>query len=261
MAEAEQGVNQNDELVKTLDDGDLVTGVYEGGFKTWECATDLAGLLHTSSSRYLSPEVDLHVIELGCGSSMPSLALLQTLLAGKLGSSRRITFHFCDYNEAVLKLVTLPNLLLTWWLARASKSDANLEGEMDNVDQSTWREFRQTLAEHNIEIGFVSGGWGSEFCKIVSQDIKSTDTRVLLLASETVYSPASLMPFIDSAFHLLHKGNSTSQLLFASKKIYFGVGGTADDVVREVKSRAAQVEQILDVKDSGVGRVIFDISL
>ena len=35
----------NDEVVDHLDKSDLHTGIYEGGFKTWECALDLASLL------------------------------------------------------------------------------------------------------------------------------------------------------------------------------------------------------------------------
>ena len=32
-------------MIDQLDQSDLATGVYEGGFKTWECAVDLASLL------------------------------------------------------------------------------------------------------------------------------------------------------------------------------------------------------------------------
>lgn len=39
------GEGENDEVVDQLDKSDLRSGVYEGGFKTWECALDLASLL------------------------------------------------------------------------------------------------------------------------------------------------------------------------------------------------------------------------
>ena len=37
--------SENDEVIDQLDKSDLRSGVYEGGFKTWECALDLASLL------------------------------------------------------------------------------------------------------------------------------------------------------------------------------------------------------------------------
>jgi hypothetical protein len=43
MAEDEAG--DNDETLTDLADADIRTGIYEGGFKTWECAVDLASLL------------------------------------------------------------------------------------------------------------------------------------------------------------------------------------------------------------------------
>lgn len=35
----------NDQVIDQLDNSDLKAGVYEGGFKTWECSVDLASLL------------------------------------------------------------------------------------------------------------------------------------------------------------------------------------------------------------------------
>lgn len=37
--------SHNDEVIDQLDKSDLRSGIYEGGFKTWECALDLASLL------------------------------------------------------------------------------------------------------------------------------------------------------------------------------------------------------------------------
>lgn len=36
---------ENDRVVEQIDKSDLRSGVYEGGFKTWECSVDLASLL------------------------------------------------------------------------------------------------------------------------------------------------------------------------------------------------------------------------
>jgi protein-histidine N-methyltransferase len=42
MAEDEAA---NDETLNDIEDSDIRTGVYEGGFKTWECSIDLASIL------------------------------------------------------------------------------------------------------------------------------------------------------------------------------------------------------------------------
>jgi protein-histidine N-methyltransferase len=42
MAEDEAA---NDETLTDIEDSDIRTGVYEGGFKTWECSVDLASIL------------------------------------------------------------------------------------------------------------------------------------------------------------------------------------------------------------------------
>ena len=36
---------ENDEVVVQLEKSDIRSGIYEGGFKTWECSQDLASLL------------------------------------------------------------------------------------------------------------------------------------------------------------------------------------------------------------------------
>ncbi|ORZ32878.1 hypothetical protein BCR44DRAFT_1226637 [Catenaria anguillulae PL171] len=48
---------------------DLIPGVYEGGAKTWECSIDLAQFLLQEAA---VPAGSL-VLELGCGSAVPSL--------------------------------------------------------------------------------------------------------------------------------------------------------------------------------------------
>ena len=37
--------NSSDQVIDQLENSDLRAGVYEGGFKTWECSIDLASLL------------------------------------------------------------------------------------------------------------------------------------------------------------------------------------------------------------------------
>ena len=79
---------------------DIIPMAYEGGLKTWECSLDLVRYLHTS----LPPSHNsINVLELGCGSALPSIYLM------KAGHANRATFQ--DYNESVLQTVTIPNLI------------------------------------------------------------------------------------------------------------------------------------------------------
>jgi protein-histidine N-methyltransferase len=73
---AEDGVdsNENTELISGLEKGDIQTNKYEGGFKTWECALDLAKLLANYREEELfsysggeeSELPDIHIIEVMC---------------------------------------------------------------------------------------------------------------------------------------------------------------------------------------------------
>ncbi len=64
-----EGVRVVDHVTEDIaGDSDLVPGVYEGGFKIWECAHDLAQFLSTRNFSGLS------VLELGCGVGLPGLA-------------------------------------------------------------------------------------------------------------------------------------------------------------------------------------------
>lgn len=55
--------HENEELISGLEQGDLKPNFYEGGFKTWECALDLAKVVIAENA--LSGDGDQHVIEVG----------------------------------------------------------------------------------------------------------------------------------------------------------------------------------------------------
>nr|AIW62598.1 conserved hypothetical protein [Scytodes thoracica] len=77
---------------------DLVPGVYEGGFKVWECSLDLIKYLHEANCLVNQ----LEVIELGCGSGLPGL----------LAYHRGCDVTFQDFNKEVLEYLTIPNVIL-----------------------------------------------------------------------------------------------------------------------------------------------------
>jgi len=77
---------------------DLVPGLYEGGFKLWECSIDLVDHLVDVSSSLKQ----LRILELGCGHGFPGIFALQ--------NGAFVTFQ--DYNEEVLRNLTIFNVNL-----------------------------------------------------------------------------------------------------------------------------------------------------
>lgn len=78
---------------------DIVPAAYEGGYKLWECALDLAEHLHAAHRPALAGKA---VLELGAGHAFPAI------VAARSGAT---TVHVQDYNPEVLDDVTAPNLL------------------------------------------------------------------------------------------------------------------------------------------------------
>lgn len=61
---AEDGEQDNEELISGLEHGDLKPNFYEGGFKTWECALDLAKWV-VGENAIADADGDCHIIEVG----------------------------------------------------------------------------------------------------------------------------------------------------------------------------------------------------
>ena len=81
---------------------DIIPGVYEGGYKVWECSVDLTAMLLQKACTL--PELSTcRAIELGCGHGFPGVAAL------KLGCPRVV---FSDLNAEVINAVTWPNIFL-----------------------------------------------------------------------------------------------------------------------------------------------------
>jgi protein-histidine N-methyltransferase len=62
MAEDEP---DNEQLISSLEAGDIQPWFYEGGFKTWECALDLARyvLSHRKDILFNADRDEIHVLE------------------------------------------------------------------------------------------------------------------------------------------------------------------------------------------------------
>ncbi|KAH2314047.1 hypothetical protein KXV47_002884 [Aspergillus fumigatus] len=266
--------HENEELISGLEEGDIKPNFYEGGFKTWECAVDLAKLV--ASEDLSHQDKDQHIIELGAGTSVPSLTLFAQALRRPDSATNKIHFTFADYNSAVLRLVTIPNLLLTWnyivmhrdppSAEDTSPRDQPDEEELD-ITPELLESFQKDLANKKITFEFISGAWSSAFVDLVFSSYGLGKGKTLILASETIYSPASLEPFSETLIALLRRSETEqerSKALIAAKKVYFGVGGGVDEflmVLKNVNGYDLDVQEQVNINSEGVGRVILKITL
>lgn len=79
---------------------DLKSGVYEGGFKTWECTFDLINYIRDNLVEIL-PDTDkpLKVLDLGCGSGFLGLFMLSLAKAKNID----VRVDFQDYVSIAIK--------------------------------------------------------------------------------------------------------------------------------------------------------------
>ncbi|KAJ7646574.1 hypothetical protein FB45DRAFT_1098493 [Roridomyces roridus] len=248
---------------------DLVPGVYEGGLKTWECSLDLVGYLDS---------LDLHfsgkrILEIGCGTGIPSVFILHRLFGGDSTSTSETHVHLQDYNASVLELITLPNILLAWYMSPASQEYRSSESEPDTeyppteptasgelpLTPTLKAAFVASLSKYGIKLTFSSGAWGSLHAHLEST---SEPTYDVVVTSETIYRTESLHALIE----LLHRVSGPNTMcLVAAKVLYFGVGGGVSEFSAALQSKAiiearcaGKAESVWDRK-IGVGRKILRI--
>ncbi|EFY89400.1 hypothetical protein J3458_014590 [Metarhizium acridum] len=266
MAEEEDDIAH---LGEGLGDRDVKTGVYEGGFKSWESSVDLVKALATQShlASYLNSSV--RVIELGCGTGLPSLAMFQWAMSLQSSSSKQqYSFYLADYNPSVLHLVTLPNFILTWALYHRQSltelQDAfSLEGELE-LTPSILEGFETYLRTHGMSLLFLSGGWSAEFVQLLystsshlAAALPELSSVSILLGAETIYSPFALQAFTEAVLAILERERvvfgSQASAWVAAKRLYFGVGGSLDDFVDKIQKGGTMVTAMREETD-GVRR-------
>jgi protein-histidine N-methyltransferase len=229
--------NTSSNPIAGLDDTDLQQNIYEGGYKTWECSLDLVRFLLDRGPRKDLDDLHRvnHVIEMGCGSALPSLLLFDYALKNGLG----LYFTLTDYNADVLRLVTVPNLLLTWVATLSAEASGNLfpdetgnpllgpeeNGEL-YLTPEVLTAFKNALSATGITITLISGSW-TPIPTFLSLVPSSPDLNTFILGSETIYSPASLESFTDAIVALMSRVK-TGKTVVAAKRVYFGVGGSVD---------------------------------
>ncbi|KAI1412588.1 hypothetical protein F5Y13DRAFT_163044 [Hypoxylon sp. FL1857] len=256
-----------------LGNHDVKTGVYEGGFKSWESSVDLVKVLSLSKDFLTNTDVTPRIIELGCGTALPSLALFQwslTLRANDKDSTLSIVL--ADYNPTVLQLVTLPNFILCWALNQRAElpvlEDAfSSEGELD-LTPEVLKAFEEFLVARQISLSFFSGAWSPEFIDLISSNKtskigKGSNQQTIILGAETIYSPFALASFTQTIFSLMEQEKAqghAAEALVGAKKLYFGVGGSLDDFVAKAREMGANVEELRE-ETEGVRRGVVRCSL
>ncbi|XP_030383501.1 histidine protein methyltransferase 1 homolog isoform X2 [Scaptodrosophila lebanonensis] len=139
---------------------DLITGVYEGGAKIWECTDDL--LLYLSENIDSNYWADKRVLDLGCGAGLLGIYALK--------SGAKIV-DFQDYNKDVLEQITLPNVLL-------------------NLEQTTNAE---KLKQLKTQTNFYAGDW-AHFAELTDKMEKYN----IILTSETIYNIENQQKLLDT---------------------------------------------------------------
>jgi hypothetical protein len=234
---------------------DVKTGVYEGGFKSWESSVDLVRELEGLVSQKGEGR---RMLELGCGTALPSLAVFSRWLSGGRAEGAKLELGLADYNSSVLRLVTAPNLLLTWAMARTIERGEEWPEEDElEIDEALLKDFKEDLAAKNVAVRFFSGAWGDEFVGLVEANRLESQGGLTILGAETIYSPVALKSFAEVISTMLLKERG-GMALVGAKKVYFGVGGSMEDFVRNVTGKGAEVTQLRE-EEEGVRRSVVKV--
>jgi len=271
MAEEEEDASPGSETAAGLGDHDVKTGIYEGGFKSWESSVDLVKVLASENTAPVLSRKSCQSIELGCGTALPSLALFQWALAGRQsGAGLPLVLTLADYNPSVLYLVTLPNFVLAWALQQRGANPVldgafSPDGEMElDLTSELLQAFKDSLSSNQISLLFLSGAWSPEFVELLSNSVPTPlaegvgDIYTLVMGAETIYSPFALESFAATLLAILQQerrshpeGQSTA--IVAAKRLYFGVGGSLDDFIDKMKALGTNVETLRE-ETQGVRR-------
>eukprot|EP00644_Phytophthora_capsici_P001352 jgi/Phyca11/104914/e_gw1.10.63.1 len=186
------------DISSILTTSDVETGVYEGGFKLWECAVDLVKFVEDQlcQGKALMPA---SVLELGCGHGLPGIHAMQR------GAQRVV---FSDYNKEVLELTTCPNVL------------RNVKDE-----------------EMYSKAEFYAGAWSSmsQYMKEVELLSEEQMQFDLILTAETIYTEAVAVELYQAIKRHL-RCSPNSRALVAAKKYYFGTNGSVQHFVGMVEA-------------------------
>lgn len=174
-----------------------------------------------------------------------------------------MTFTLADYNASVLRLVTLPNLLLTWARFSASSAISATDGNGElEITPALTDAFLAALSEAGITLNLISGPWSPALASLIPAS--APDMGTLILAAETIYSPASTASFVDLLIELL-KRIKMAKAVVAAKRMYFGVGGSVDQLKTSCAEKGAIAYEVenhgVPGMDQGVGRALVEVQM
>ncbi|KAL4073688.1 hypothetical protein J3A83DRAFT_4230642 [Scleroderma citrinum] len=234
---------------------DLVPLVYEGGLKTWECSLDLVTYL--SGINYRVNPTSTRILEIGCGTAIPTLYILYNIFSSPPVSGNEIHIHLQDYNTSVLGIVTIPNIILTWYHSPAAETyrshELNDSGESElNITPQLLEDFKESLKIYGINIRVFSGSWDTF-------DLGTSGGAYdVVLTSETIYCLDSLPGLVRLMCNACVAERHLC--LVAAKVVYFGVGGGVPEFMRcvEEASQQARVDTVLE-KKAGVNTRVMSV--
>ena len=204
---------------------------------------------------------------MGCGTALPTLLLFQHALK----SSIPLYLTLTDYNASVLRLVTLPNLLLTFTSTLPetafpfSEASPNplLSGQNGDLEitPELLNAFRAALKALPITLTLISGSW-TPIPKLLDLVPSMPELNTFILASETIYSPASMTAFAAAMTALLRRVKS-GKAVVGAKRVYFGVGGSVDGFREECSRQGAVAYEVEfeGLEDGGVRRAILEVQM
>lgn len=201
-----------------LQESDLLPGVYEGGFKLWECAVDLATHIAAQPESHAAPgcaKADMRVLELGCGHGLPGLVSL----------CRGAHVDFLDYNAEVLQQLTIPNVAAAA-ADHCSVGNTTTTHSAPSSPAATGASPASPSEDMMSRARFFSGDW----CGLVGDDSPTHAKYDLILTSDTLYNETCIR---DLAWLIPELLTESGVAFIASKRHYFGVGGGTADFHRQ----------------------------
>lgn len=178
-----------------------------------------------------------------------------------------LTFVLQDYNDAVLRLVTLPNLLLAWAANTENNDfptptfDESSHGDLE-ISQSLLQRFTADMKSRSINLIFLSGSWCPQLAALIPPS--APELGMVVLAAETIYSPESTRAFVELLVQLLQRVKM-GKAMIGAKRVYFGVGGSIDGLKEACRERGAVAYEIenhgVPDMDGGVRRALVEVQM
>ncbi|XP_019646721.1 PREDICTED: histidine protein methyltransferase 1 homolog [Branchiostoma belcheri] len=228
---------QSKSLEASTSESDLVPNVYEGGMKIWECSVDLVEYLSEIALSWAG----LKVLEIGCGAGLPGILAL-TKGAEKV--------HFLDYNEEVLRNVTIPNVVLN--------AGTDLDATRCRFFAGDWSSVQKLLTEESKCANDLTKESNSKSGNKMTEESKSNEKYDVILTSETIYNTDSYQKLHDLMKSTLAPHGT---IYLAAKTHYFGVGGGTRLFEEFVRKEDVFRSEVSKVYSEGVNREILKIEI